>query len=133
MAVKEKNKSGAVVAEQFYRSARKSCPSAYRKKLKSSLTAGLTDYIEANPDADMAAIVEHFGKPEDFAHEFINEMTADEKQHMLKRSKIVKWCALAVSITLILSIIAVAISIIIEDQKSEAYYYRYEISVEEGE
>ncbi len=126
MAVKTDN-CGTDVAKQFYRAARKSCPCAYRKKLSETLKSALLDFTDANPSADMAALTAHFGRPEDFANEFINEMTADEKQQMLKRAKIGKWCALAVSITFILAIIAVAIGIIIEDQKSEIYYYRDEV------
>ena len=126
MTVKTNNR-GTDVAKRFYQAARKSCPCAYREKLSETLKSALLDFTDANPSADMAAYITHFGRPEDFANEFINEMTANEKQQMLKRAKIGKWCALAVSITFILAIIAVAIGIIIEDQKSEIYYYRDEV------
>lgn len=127
MAVKMQSKSGADVAKQFYRAARKNCPTAYRKKLCETLKVALLDFTDANPDANMEALTVHFGRPEDFANAFINEMTAEEKQQMLKRAKVGKWCALAVTATFILAIIAVAIGIILEDQKSEVYYYREDV------
>lgn len=127
MAVRMENKRAVNVAKQFYRAARKNCPSAYRKKLCETLKAALMDFTDANPDTDMAALTAHFGRPEDFANAFINEMTAEEKQQMLKRAKVGKWCALAVTATFILAIIAVAIGIILEDQKSEVYYYREDV------
>lgn len=133
MAIKTENKSGANVAKQFYQLARKNCPSAYRKKLKETLAAGLMDYIEANPQADIAALTAHFGRPEDFANEFINEMTAEEKQQMLKRAKVGKWCALIATAVFVITVVVSAIIIVKESKEAEAYYYQYEISVEEGE
>lgn len=132
MAVKMQSKSGADVAKRFYRAARKSCPTAYRKKLKETLTAGLMDYIEANPQADMAALTAHFGRPEDFANAFINEMTAEEKQQMLKRAKIGKWCALIATVVFVIAVIVSAVIIVKQNKEAEAYYYQYEIGVEEG-
>lgn len=133
MAIKTENKNGTAVAKQFYQSARKSCPYAYRKKFSETLNAALLDFTDANPDADMAALTAHFGRPEDFADEFINEMTADEKQRMLKRAKVGKWCALVATAVFIITVIISAIIIVRESKESDAYYYQYEISVEEGE
>ncbi len=132
MAVKTNN-SGTDVAKQFYRAARKSCPCAYRKKLSETLKSALLDFTDANPSADMAALTAHFGHPEDFANEFINEMTADEKQQMLKRAKIGKWCALIATAVFVAAVIITAIIIVKESKESDAYYYQYEVSIEEGE
>ena len=132
MAVKMQSKSGADVAKRFYRAARKNCPTAYRKKLKETLTAGLMDYIDANPQADMTALTAHFGRPEDFANAFINEMTAEEKQQMLKRAKIGKWCALIATVVFVIAVIVSAVIIVKQNKEAEAYYYQYEIGVEEG-
>ncbi len=133
MAVKAENKNGADGAKRFYRAARKGCPSAYRKKLCETLKAALLDYTDANPQADMAALTAHFGRPEDFANEFINEMTAEEKHQMLKRAKIGKWCALIATAVFVITVVISAIIIVKESKEAEAYYYRYEISIEEGE
>ena len=132
MAVKTDN-NGTDVAKQFFRAARKNCPSAYRKKLCETLKAALLDFTDANPDADMAALTAHFGRPEDFANAFINEMTADEKQRMLKQAKVGKWCALIATAVFVITVVISAIIIVKESKEAEAYYYRYEISIEEGE
>ncbi len=133
MAVRMENKRAVNVAKQFYRAARKNCPSAYRKKLKETLTAGLTDYIEANPQADMAALTAHFGCPEDFANELINEMTAQEKQQMLKRAKVGKWCALIATAVFVITVIISAIIIVKKNNEAAAHFYYYELDVSEGE
>lgn len=133
MAVKMQSKSGADGAKLFYRAARKNCPTAYRKKLKETLTAGLMDYIDANPQADMTALTAHFGRPEDFADAFINEMTAQEKQQMLKRAKIGKWFALIATAVFVIAVVISTIIIVKKNNEAAAYYYQYEISVEEGE
>lgn len=133
MAVKMQSKSGADGAKQFYRAARKNCPSAYRKKLCETLKAALLDFTDANPDTDMAALTAHFGRPEDFANEFINEMTAEEKQQMLKRAKVGKWCALIATAVFVITAIISAIIIVKESKEAEAYFYYYELTVSEGE
>lgn len=133
MTAKTENKHATGVAKQFYRAARKDCPTAYRKKLKETLIAGLMDYIEANPQADMAALTAHFGRPEDFANAFINEMTAEEKQQMLKRARIGRWCALIATAVFVIAVVISAIIIVKKSNEAAAYYYQYEISVEEGE
>ena len=132
MAVKTDNR-GTDVAKQFYRAARKSCPCAYRKKLSETLKSALLDFTEVNPSADMAAFTAHFGRPEDFANEFINEMTADEKQQMLKRAKIGKWCALIATAVFVITVVISAIMIVKESKEAETYFYYYELTVSEGE
>lgn len=133
MAVKMQSKSGADGAKQFYRAARKNCPSAYRKKLSETLKAALLDFTDANPNADVAALTAHFGRPEDFANAFIDEMTAEEKQQMLKRAKVGKWCALIATAVFVITVIISAIIIVKKNNEAAAHFYYYELDVSEGE
>lgn len=76
--------------KQYYNQIQKKlpCTHSYRKRFVQDLQASVDSYLNENPNADFAAIEEHFGSPEQITSAYAMEMDTSE---VVKKYKLRKW------------------------------------------
>ena len=73
------------------------CPGKLKKQIMDSIWTQINLFLEKNPTADMTAIQQHFGTPQQIAAAYIDEMTPAEilRKFKIKRTVITIVCAAA--------------------------------------
>ena len=78
-------------------SRRISCPACRKRQIMENIRSGVNDFLQENPDADIAAIMQHFGTPEQIAGSYLSEMDPKELQKSLNvRKRIITLVLIAV-------------------------------------
>lgn len=112
-------------------SRRLSCPVGRKRQIMGNIRSGVNDFLLEEPDADMAAVMEHFGTPEQIVESYLSEMDPKELQKSLNvRKRIFTVVLIAVLAALAMWAI-VMIDAAIDAQNSVGGYY--EVIVNEGE
>ena len=67
------------------------CSHMHKKRMLGDIQQTVSGYLAEHPEADMQAIVQHFGTPHQIASTYIDEMdTQDLLQHLRQNRKIRK-------------------------------------------
>lgn len=114
----------------YLKKVKSSCPYLFCKKLMLELKEDLLDFLEENPDSEVADVVEHFGAPEMFGYSYILAMEGEERGRLLKQSRRIKKTALTAAVFCVLAM-AVWVGFGIW-RYSESAAYSYEVWVEDG-
>lgn len=107
-----------------------SCPGRQKRKIMQNIRCAVEAFLTDTPDADMAAVIQRFGTPEQIAGSCIDEMgTGELRKELNIRKKIVTVIATAAVAALLIWCVAVVIASIREWVIPSGYY---EVIVNEG-
>ena len=94
-----------------------------KKQILGQLEGSVREYLAENPEADYAGIVARFGKPEDVAETFVNEMDAQELLEAMQTRKKILRIAIAAAAVVILLWAGVVILAYVNNQNSTNGYF----------
>jgi len=110
--------------KQYYRSVYKCLPVKRKQKqqILHQIRQSVEGYLAENPLADMPKIIQHFGKPEEIASTYVENMTTREilKRFHVRKSILTVICSVAAIVLLVWGA-AVAISFINELDESGGF------------
>ena len=123
--------------KQYYRqiSRHLSCANRRKKQIIEDIRSGVESFLEENPEADISAVIERFGTPEQITEGYLNEMDTGEMRKCLNTQKRVLGVLITVAAAaLAIWLIAVIIASVHEWGTSASYIVVGEINVlEDGE
>ena len=96
---------------KYLKAAKKDCPKRLRKKLDTELKSSLTEFCGDTVSVSYESLVEHFGKPEQYAAEYISSLDGIHINKKLCRSKRI-WIAV-ISALIVIIILAIGTGIYI--------------------
>lgn len=119
--------------KQYYRqiSRHLSCPAGRKQQIMENIRSGVNDFLLEKPDADMAAIMQHFGTPEQIAESYLSEMDLKELKKTLNIRKRT-FTVVLIAVLTALAMWAIAVVIASIDAHIQAGGYG-EFIVNEGE
>lgn len=77
------------------------CSGRLKKQLMASITSTVDGYLADHPEADYAALVAHFGTPQQIATAFVDEMETEGLLNALRIRKKIAAIATAVAIAIV--------------------------------
>ena len=83
--------------KKYLKETKKNCPFALRKRLDSELKNNLTEFCEGQSSVTMEMIEKRFGKPEQYATEYLSLCDGTDLTKKLNHSKKIKINACKVS------------------------------------
>lgn len=93
------------VLNRYYRNIYKCLPVNRKQKqqILDQIHQSLDGYLAENPSADMSQIMQHFGKPEEIASSYVENMTTPEilKKFRIRRTVLAIACAVAAAALLL--------------------------------
>lgn len=93
-----------------------------RKQILSQIRESIDDYLQENPEADLATVQAHFGTPQEIAASFVNEQDASTLLHKMSiKKKVLVMVAGALSIALLV-LAGVATWAVVDISKSHPKY-----------
>lgn len=103
-------------------SRRLSCPAGRKRQIMANIRAGIREFLQENPEADMAAVTARFGAPEQIAESYLSEIDPKELQKALNiRKRIFTVFLITALAALTMWAIAVVIASIDAHKSAEAY------------
>ena len=63
------------------------CSGKVKKQIVSQLCESIIDYLEQNPEADLAMVQAHFGTPQEIAASYVHEQNASTLLHKMSIKK----------------------------------------------
>lgn len=112
--------------DRYCRRVKKHLPFSLRKRFLNALRSDLEDYLEQDPGATLDTIYDKFGKPEQFATEYLNSLDKTERTKAKRMHRLaILAMILAIAIGLFFSSVAIYIAI---DSRPQSTYHEYEIT-----
>ncbi len=108
------------MVKKYYRQVQRACPAAYRKRLTADLQDHISDFLEAHPDADRAALTAHFGDPREFAAEYLSSLDKEQIKKELNRTAMVRRIVILALLIVIIGMIITFIIMMIWNARHEA-------------
>ena len=84
--------SNEKIINKYLKAAKKDCPKRLRKKLDTELKSSLTEFCGDTASVSYESLEKHFGKPEQYAAEYISSLDGIHINKKLCRSKRI-WCS----------------------------------------
>ncbi len=107
------------LVKKYCRQVQRACPAAYRKRLTADLQDHISDFLEAHPDADRAALTAHFGDPREFAAEYLSSLDKEQIKKELNRTAIVRRGIILALLIVIVGITITLVTMIIWNEHHE--------------
>ena len=98
--------------KKYLKETKKNCPFALRKRLDSELKNNLTEFCEGQSSVTMEMIEKRFGKPEQYATEYLSLCDGTDLTKKLNHSKKIKITVLVTAIILISLVVGTMVYII---------------------
>lgn len=114
---------------KYLKAAKKDCPKRLRKKLDTELKSSLTEFCGDTVSVSYESLVEHFGKPEQYAAEYISSLDGIHINKKLCRSKRI-WIAVIFSLIVII-ILAIGTGIYMIKWNKENQPTQYNLKITE--
>lgn len=114
---------------KYLKAAKKDCPKRLRKKLDTELKSSLTEFCGDTVSVSYESLVEHFGKPEQYAAEYISSLDGIHINKKLCRSKRI-WIAV-ISALIVIIILAIGTGIYIIKWNKENHPTQYNLKITE--
>ena len=118
------------IISKYLKTATKSCPSAFRKRLKVDLYNSLCSYAEENLELTEAELIAAFGEPSAYSAEYVAAFSDDEKLKMVKKNRLVRWLIASLLGIIALTGIVIAAATIYDAFNTEYYYFEQKITDE---
>lgn len=104
--------SNNILIKKYLKEAKKNCPFALRKRLDAELKNNLTEFCEGQSSVTMETIEKRFGKPEQYATEYLSLCDGTDLTKKLTHSKKIKITVLVTAIILISLVVGTMVYII---------------------
>lgn len=114
-------------AKKYCSLVRKKCMSAYRKRLMPELEGMVFDFCNEHKATTIEELYDRFGRPEDFAVAYIDDMDDHEKSKLLKRARYIKIGVIVAVVIFTIAAIVGAIKFIEWNEQNSQYYYYVEV------
>lgn len=105
--------------KRYLKSVRKNCPYPLKRRLSLELDSSIADYLEENPDKDLADLISRFGKAEKYAEEYLMNMPIAERTKILKKGKTIITAVIVGVIAVVLIVASTAVWIIYDDYRTD--------------
>lgn len=105
------------------------CSRQSKQKILHALQCDIEDFFERFPDATEQDMIEHFGKPADFAKESLSSLEEEEIHKKVRKTKFIKRTVLIAILFICAVVLATAVWLIHENNRTVARYYTEEIVV----
>ena len=115
------------IAIKYCKLVKKKCPKAFKKRIIPELEGAVCDFCNENETTAIDVIYDRFGRPEDFAAAYVDNMDDTEKLNLLKRSKRIKIAVIVAVAIFSIALIVGAVIFIWQDSQSIASYYGEDI------
>lgn len=115
---------------KYLKAAKKDCPKRLRKKLDTELKSSLTEFCGDTVSVSYESLVEHFGKPEQYAAEYISSLDGIHINKKLCRSKRIWIAVISALIVIIILAIGTGIYIIKWNKENRPTQYNLKITEE---
>lgn len=93
--------SNEKIINKYLKAAKKDCPKRLRKKLDTELKSSLTEFCGDTASVSYESLEKHFGKPEQYAAEYISSLDGIHINKKLCRSKRI-WIAVISALIIII-------------------------------
>lgn len=104
--------SNNILIKKYLKEAKKNCPFALRKRLDAELKNNLTEFCEGQSSVTMETIEKRFGKPEQYATEYLSLCDGTDLTKKLTHSKKIKITVFVTAIILISLVVGTMVYII---------------------
>lgn len=115
---------------KYLKAAKKDCPKRLRKKLDTELKSSLTEFCGDTVSVSYESLVEHFGKPEQYAAEYISSLDGIHINKKLCRSKRIWIAVISALIVIIILAIGTGIYMIKWNKENQPTQYNLKITEE---
>lgn len=121
--------SNEKIINKYLKAAKKDCPKKLRKKLDTELKNSLADFCGDASSVSYESLENHFGKPEQYAAEYISSLDGIHLNKKLCRSKRI-WIAVISALAVIILMTIAALAYMLKWNR-EHHPTRYEIEITE--
>ena len=121
--------SNEKIINKYLKAAKKDCPKRLRKKLDTELKSSLTEFCVDTASVSYESLENHFGKPEQYAAEYISSLDGIHINKKLCRSKRI-WIAVISALAVIILMTIAALAYMLKWNR-EHQPTRYEIEITE--
>ena len=115
---------------KYLKAAKKDCPKRLRKKLDTELKSSLTEFCGDTVSVSYESLVEHFGKPEQYAAEYISSLDGIQINKKLCRSKRIWIAVISALIVIIILANGTGIYMIKWNKENQPTQYNLKITEE---
>ena len=115
---------------KYLKAAKKDCPKRLRKKLDTELKSSLTEFCGDTVSVSYESLVEHFGKPEQYAAQYISSLDGIHINKKLCRSKRIWIAVISALIVIIILAIGTGIYMIKWNREHQPEQYEFKITEE---
>ena len=117
--------------KKYIKVAKKNCPKALRKRLDNELKNNLIEFCNSE-DFTTAEIIENkFGKPEQYAAEYLSLCDTDDLKKKLNNSKTIKTAIIATALVILLTFFAAIVYIVKRSDESRPKYIYVTVTEED--
>lgn len=122
--------SNEKIINKYLKAAKKDCPKRLRKKLDTELKSSLTEFCGDTASVSYESLEKHFGKPEQYAAEYISSLDGIHINKKLCHSKKVWKAVISALIVIIILAIGTVIYMIKWNKENHPTQYNLKITEE---
>lgn len=120
--------SNNILIKKYLKEAKKNCPFALRKRLDAELKNNLTEFCEGQSSVTMEMIEKRFGKPEQYATEYLSLCDGTDLTKKLNHSKKIKITVLVTAVILIVATIGTLFFVIKWNEHHQPEYIYIDVT-----